>query len=139
MRTVMTAAISALLLAACGGGEPAPTVPAVTPEPAPVEMSAEAPPPLTVPDGRIGTMNLMCGGESFRVAFLDTHAAIVSVDGATTIELPKLEPSATSAPGVTTYTDGKQTFAKSGGGDTPTVIRYAVGRMAFQDCAIAQN
>ena len=139
MRAVLSTTIAALLLAACGGGEPAPIVPAVTSEPAPVEMPAEAPPPLAVPEGRIGTMNLTCGGESFRVAFLDTHAAIVSADGATTIELPKLRPSATSAPGVTTYTDGKQTFARSGGGDTATVIRYAVGRMAFQDCAIAQN
>ena len=138
MRAVIGTAISALLLAACGGGDPASTVPAPAVEPAPVEMPAEAPPAPMVAD-RIGTMNLMCGGESFRVAFLDTHAAIVSADGATTIELPKLEPSATSAPGVTTYTNGKQTFAKSGGGDTPTVIRYAVGRMAFQDCAIAQN
>ncbi len=139
MRAVLSTAIAALLLVACGGNEPAPTVPAVTPDPAPVEMPAEVPPPLAVPEGRIGTMNLTCGGESFRVAFLDTHAAIVSADGATTIELPKLEPSATSAPGVTTYTDGKRTFARSGGGDTATVIRYAVGRMAFQDCTIAQN
>jgi len=30
-------------------------------------------------------------------------------------------------------------FAKSGGGDTPTVIRFARGRMAWQDCAIAVN
>lgn len=134
MRAVIGTAMSALLLAACSGGEPAPAVPA---ESAPVELPVEA--PLTVPDGRIGAMNLMCAGESFRVAFLDTHAAIVSADGATTIELPKLAPGTTSEPGVTTYTDGKQTFAKSGGGDTPTIIRYAVGRMAFQDCAIAQN
>ena len=138
MRFVIGTAISALLLVACGGGEPAPTVPAPAIEPAPVDMPAEVP-PTPMPEGRIGTMNLMCGGESLRVAFLDTHAAIVSADGATTIELPKLEPSATSEPGVTIYTDGKQTFAKSGGGDTATVIRYAVGRMAFQDCAIAQN
>jgi len=89
--------------------------------------------------GRIGTMNLNCAGETFRVAFLDTHAAIVSADGASTVELPKLEPGPASEPGVDTYTDGMQTFAKSGGGDTPTVIRYAKGRMAFQDCAIAQN
>jgi hypothetical protein len=89
--------------------------------------------------GRIGTMNLNCAGETFRVAFLDTHAAIVSEDGASTIELPKLEPGPTSEPGVDTYTNGTQTFAKSGGGDTPTVIRHARGRMAFQDCAIAVN
>ena len=109
------------------------TPPAAEPAPAPE-------PAASTPDARVGTMNLTCGGESFRVAFLDTHAAIVSADGATTIELPMLEPRRRqSEPGVTTYTDGKQTFAKSGGGDTATVIRYAVGRMAFQDCAIAQN
>jgi hypothetical protein len=34
-------------------------------------------------------MNLMCGGDSLRVAFLENHAAIVGVDGVTTIELPK--------------------------------------------------
>lgn len=139
MRFVIGTAMAALLLGACGGGEPAPMVPAPAVEPAPVEMPVAVPTAPMTSDGRIGTMNMMCGGESFRVAFLDTHAAIVSADGATTIELPKLEPSATSEPGVTTYTDGKQTFAKSGGGDTATVIRYAVGRMAFQDCAIAQN
>ena len=32
-----------------------------------------------------------------------------------------------------------QQFAKAGGMDTPTVIRYAKARMAWQDCAIAQN
>lgn len=26
---------------------------------------------------KAGTMNLMCGGKSFRVAFLDTHAAVI--------------------------------------------------------------
>ena len=84
-------------------------------------------------------MSLMCGGDSLRVASLDNHAGIVGVDGATTIELPKHEPSATSEPGVTTRTDGKQAFAKSGGGDSTPLIRHAVARMAFRDCAIEQN
>lgn len=139
MRLVIATAVSALLLAACGGGEPvSPVEPTAPVEPAP---AAEAPPPMLgdTSGGRIGTMNLSCGGETFRVAFLDTHAAIVSADGASTTELPKLAAGPTSEPGVDTYTDGMQTFAKSGGGDTATVIRYARGRMAFQDCAIAQN
>lgn len=84
-------------------------------------------------------MNLMCGGESFRVAFLDTHAAIVSADGTQTTELPVLPAGPTSEPGVTVYSNGLQQFAKSGGGETSAVVRYAKGRMAWQDCAIAQN
>ncbi len=137
MRTVIATAMSLVLLAACGGGEPVVSMPeevapAVDPAPAP-----EPTPPLA--DSRIGTMNLMCGGESFRVAFLDTHAAIVSADGASTVELPILPAGPTSEPGVTVYSDGMQQFAESGGGDTATVIRYAKGRMAWQDCAIAQN
>ena len=137
MRLVIATAISMVLLAACGGGEPAAPAP-VEPAPAAVEPAPmpETPP---APEARIGTMNLSCGGETFRVAFLDTHAAIVSADGASTVELPVLPAGPTSEPGVTVYSDGMQQFAKSGGGDTATVIRYAKGRMAWQDCAIAQN
>ena len=141
MRVVIATAMSVLLLAACGGGEPAapavpaePTAPVETPAPTPESTPANAP-----SDGRIGTMNLNCGGESFRVAFLETHAAIVSADGTQTIELPVLPAGPTSEPGVTVYSNGMQQFAKSGGGDTQTVIRYAKGRMAWQDCAIAVN
>ncbi len=139
MRLVIATAMSALLLAACGGGEPAAPVPPTAP--VDVAPAAEPAPPMLgdTSGGRIGTINLNCGGETFRVAFLDTHAALVSADGASTVELPKLESGPTSEPGVDTYTDGMQTFAKSGGGDTPTVIRFARGRMAFTDCAIAQN
>lgn len=139
MRFVMGTVISVLLLAACGGGEPA--APAAPAEPAPSLEPAPAPEaPAMPPEGaRIGTINLSCGGETFRVAFLDTHAAVVSADGASTVELPVLPAGPTSEPGVTVYSDGKQQFAKSGGGDAPTVIRYARARMAWQDCAIAAN
>lgn len=133
MRTVMLSMVGALALAACGVEPEVPVVNEPVPEP------AAAPEPAPAPDARIGTMNLMCGGETFRVAFLDTHAAIVSADGATTTELPVLPEGPTSEPGVTVYSDGMQQFAKSGGMDTPTVIRYAKARMAWQDCAIAQN
>ncbi len=135
MRTVMISLVAALALSACGGEPETPVVTDPVPEPAAAPEPA-APP---VADVRIGTMNLMCGGESFRVAFLDTHAAIVSADGASTVELPVLPAGPTSEPGVTVYSDGMQQFAKSGGGDTATVIRYAKARMAWQDCAIAQN
>jgi hypothetical protein len=114
----MISLVSVLALAACGGE---PTTPAAE-EPTPAPVVAE---PAPVSDARIGTMQLSCAGESFRVAFLDTHAAIVSEDGAQTTELPVLPAGPTSEPGVTVYSDGTQQFAKSGGGDTPTVIRYA--------------
>lgn len=142
MRLVIATAMSALLLAACGGGEPAapaaPVEPAAPVDPAP---AAEPASPMLgdTSGGRIGTMHLNCAGETFRVAFLDTHAAIVSEDGTQTTELPVLPAGPTSEPGVTVYSNGMQQFAKSGGGDTPTVIRYAKGRMAWQDCAIAVN
>jgi len=134
MRSVAASVV--LALAACGGGEPAaPVAPTPAAEPAPAPE-----PPAMPPDGaRIGTMNLSCAGETFRVAFLDTHAAIVSADGTQTAELPVLPAGPASEPGVTIYSDGMQQFARSGGGDTPTVIRYARGRMAWQDCAIAAS
>lgn len=138
MRLVIATAISALLLAACGGEPAAPAGP-VEPTP-PVDAAPVAEPPAMPPEGaRVGAMNLSCGGETFRVAFLETHAAIVSADGTQTTELPILPEGPTSEPGVTVYSDGMQQFAKSGGQDTPTVIRYAKGRMAWQDCAIAVN
>ena len=140
MRTVLISLGAALALAACGGEPETP----VANDPAPQTAAAPetTPPTPAIADtggGRIGTMNLMCGGESFRVAFLDTHAAIVSADGTQTTELPVLPAGDTSEPGVTVYSDGMQQFAKSRGMDTPTVIRYAKARMAWQDCAIAQN
>lgn len=130
-------AASVLALAACAPKEEAPAeqppAPAAT-EPTPAPAAEPAP----APDTRVAAMNMMCGGEPFRVAFEDARAVVLNADGSNT-DLPKLEPSATSEPGVTTYTNGTMTFAKSGGGDTPTVIRFARGRMAPQDCAIAQN
>lgn len=118
-------AAAAFLLAAC-----------VAPEAAAPDLTA-LPLPATGPSG-VAAVNLLCGGATFRVAFVDDHAEVMNDDGTTT-NLPMLAPDANAAPGVTTYTDGKMTFAKSGGGDTQTVIRFARGRMAFQDCAIAQN
>lgn len=136
MRTVMVSVAGALALAACGGEPAAPAAPVEPMAPVATPEPVVEPP---VADARISAMQLSCGGESFRVAFLDTHAAIVSEDGTQTTELPVLPAGDTSEPGVTVYSDGMQQFAKSGGGDTPTVIRYAKARMAWQDCAIAVN
>ncbi len=141
-RLFVTTVAAVLLLSACGAEPPA----------APVEPEAAAPveptPPVATPDptalttpaqaGNPAAMNLMCGGTSFRVSFEDARAVVYN-DDSTTTDLALLPPDANAAPGVSTYTDGKMTFAKSGGGDTQTVIRFARGRMAFQDCAIAMN
>lgn len=144
MKTKGLAVIGVLAMLA-GCSEPAETPAAatpVTPTPPAVETPAVEPasPPLAATDaaGRMGALQLSCGGESFRVAFEDTRAVLVNADGGNT-ELVLFPADANAAPGVSTYTDGKLTFAKSGGGDTPTLIRFARGRMAFQDCAIAVN
>ena len=83
-------------------------------------------------------MQLSCAGESFRVAFEDQRAVIVNADGSNT-ELTRNIPADMPMSGQALYTDGKLTFTKEGGGDKPTIIKFARGRMAFQDCAIAQN
>jgi hypothetical protein len=124
---------SALLLFACGGNEtsaPAPPEPAA--EPAPAEPAA-----APAPDTRIGAMQVSCGGQSFRVAFEQGRAVLVNEDGSNT-ELPLLPPTPATEPGVSIYTNGAMTFTRSGG-DAPTVIRFARGRMAFEDCAVAVN
>lgn len=130
-------AASVFLLSACGNSEPsAPATPTSEPAPTPTEPAPAAAAPT--PDTRIGTMQLSCGGQNIRVAFEETRAVLVNEDGSNT-DLSLLPPTPASEPGVSTYTNGAMTLAKSGGGDTPTVIRFARGRMAFQDCTIAQN
>ena len=126
-----------LSLAACS---PSPAAPSASEPPAPAQSApaAEPAPATPAPEQRVGTMNLSCGGETFRVAFEDTRAVVVNADGSNT-ELPKLPPDANAAPGVAVYSDGKTMFTKQGGGDAPTAIKYAKARMAPQDCAIAQN
>lgn len=130
-RLVRTAVLAMLLATACTPKEEAPAA-----ETAPAPAAAPAPAPA--PDTRVAAMTMICGNENFRVAFEETRAVVVNADGGNT-ELPLLPPTPDSEPGLSTYTNGMMTFAKSGGGDTPTVIRFARGRMAFQDCAIAQN
>jgi hypothetical protein len=137
---VMRVALMIAAGLALGACSPSPATPSAAPpvtaaQPVP-QPAAEPTPATPTPEQRIGAMNLSCGGESFRVAFEDTRAVVVNADGSNT-ELPKLSPDAT--PGVAVYSNGKMQFTKQGGGDTPTVIKYAKARMAPQDCAIAQN
>ncbi len=131
--------VSGLALTACGG--PAPLKPDVPTEQAGEPKPTATPPraaPLPAPDTRVAAMNMVCGGDTFRVAFEDQRAVLVNDDGSNT-ELPLLPPDANAAPGVSIYTNGKISFYKSGGGDTQTVVRFARGKMAPQDCAIAVN
>jgi hypothetical protein len=134
--SALIAGCLAVSIGACDKTEPAAVAPAAVEAPAPA--SEPQPVATPAPDMRMAAMQLSCGGETFRVAFEDGRAVVVNADGSNT-ELARLEPSPDAAPGVTTYTNGMMTFTKEGGRDTATVIRYAKGRMAFQDCAIAQN
>lgn len=138
MRSLVMMSASFALLAACGGEAPAtpvePTPPVETPATAAPDPTALQTPAQADAAG----MNLMCGGSPMKVAFQDTKAVVTNDDGTTT-DLVVGPADATTEPGVTIYTDGKMSFAKSGGRDTPTVIRFARGRMAWQDCAIAVN
>lgn len=90
------------------------------------------------PDARIGTLQLSCGGQSFRVAFEASRAVVVGADGSNT-ELPRLDAQPGAPPNIATYTNGMMTFTKETAVGKPDIIRYARGRMAFQDCAIAVN
>ena len=137
MRVILGLA-AVVVLAACEkseapAAEPARPV-AETVAPAPELVPAASP----TPDTRSAALQLSCGGESFRVAFEDARAVVVNADGGNT-ELARLDAQPGAPVGVATYTNGMMTFTKEGGQDTATVIRYAKGRMAFQDCAIAQN
>lgn len=142
MRIIAATFASAALLAACGGRDSAPDMTSETVAPAPT-LPESASDPTTLPPeppqaDRIGAMMLSCGGEQFRVAFTDAGATQVNDDGAS-MDLPLLPAGPDTAPGVSVYSDGRVSFAKQGGGGTATQIRFARGRMAWVDCAIAQN
>jgi hypothetical protein len=139
MRSIVMMSASLALLAACGGETPAaPVEPTPPVEPAPVTAAPDPTALETPAQADVRGMSVMCGGSQMKVAF-DATKAVVTNDDGTTIDLPAGPADANTEPGVTVYTDGKMSFAKSGGGDTPTVIRFARGRMAWQDCAIAVN
>lgn len=138
MRSLVMMSASLALLAACGGETPAAPVEPTPPVEPPVTAAPDPTALQTPAQADVRGMSVMCGGSQMKVAFEDTKAVVTNDDGTTT-DLPVGPADATTEPGVTVYTDGKMSFAKSGGGDTPTVIRFARGRMAWQDCAIAVN
>ena len=140
MRLVIGTAMAVCLLAACGGGEPATTT--ETAESTPTEANDPSPDPTALPTPAQAqtpsALSLSCGGESFSVAFLENSATLVNDDGSHT-ELQMLAAGPTSEPGVATYTDGKISFARSGAGDAPGAIRFARGKMAWEDCVVEET
>jgi hypothetical protein len=132
---ILAPAIAALMLAAaCGENAPA------APDPAP---TAETPPPAATPDPTMlptpqqdTAMTVTCGGQPYGLSFGE-FAATLTYDDGTTAELAMQPPTADSEPGVTVFSDGKVSIARSG--DTPAVIRFARARAAWEDCAISQN
>lgn len=135
IRQICAPALAALMLAsACGESEP----PAAAPEPA-----AETPPPAATPDPTMlptpqqdTAMTVTCGGQPYGLSFGEFNATLTYDDG-TKVELPMQPATADTEPGVTVFSDGKISIARSG--DTPAAIRFARARMAWEDCAVTQN
>ena len=133
-RQLVSALALMCLASACGGGEPeTPAAEAHTDAPA-----AAAPDPTMLPtpqQNAVAATSVTCDGQPYKVAFNDFSATLTYDDG-TTQELPVQPPTADSEPGVTVYTDNNISFSKSGGGEKPETIRFARGRLAWQDCAL---
>lgn len=118
------------LAAACGGGEPvAPAPAAATPDPTMLP---------TPQQNAVAATSVTCDGQPYKVAFNDFGATLTYDDGATQ-ELPLQPATADSEPGVRVYTDGNISFARSAAADSPAAIRFARGRLAWQDCAVTSN
>lgn len=133
MRTFTLSLACAAILGACGGEtELAAPVAGETPP------AAATPDPTMLPtpqQNAVAATTVTCDGQPYKVAFNDFAATLTYDDGATQ-ELPLQPPGADSEPGVNVYTDGNISFSKAGGGEAPEVIRFARGRMAWQDCSI---
>jgi hypothetical protein len=85
---------------------------------------------------KVGT-ELTCGGDTFKVDFGDKAAAVTSSDK-TSASLPKLEqPGAAGAAAV--YTNGVVTFTRLEAPGKAPVIKFARGRMAFEECRMAAS
>ena len=76
-----------------------------------------------------------CGEETFKVDFGEKAATVTGSDQANNT-LPLLEaPNAAGAAKV--YSNGAMTLTRLTPAGAPAVIRFARGRMAFQDCRAA--
>jgi hypothetical protein len=76
--------------------------------------------------------SLTCGGETFKVDF-GNSAATVALPDNTSANLPKLEqPQAAGA--ATVYSDGHMTFTRLETAGLPPLVKFARGKMAFQEC-----
>jgi hypothetical protein len=80
---------------------------------------------------------MSCGGETFKVDFGDKAANVTSSDKSSA-SLPLLErPSAAGAAKV--YTNGVMTFTRLEPAGAAPIIKFARGRMAFEDCQLAAS
>lgn len=129
---------AAVLASACGEGEPGDAA---------SEPAAQAPPAAAAPDPTMlptpqqsgaGAMTVTCGGQPYGLSFGEFEATLTYDDGATAA-LAMQQPGADSEPGATVFSDGKVSIARSGGGDAPTLIRFARARMAWEDCTVSAN
>lgn len=126
------------VLGACGGPEPLkadmPTAEEAAPMPTATPPVAAA---LPGPDRRVAAW-ISCAVVTHSASLSRIISVLINDDGGNT-DLPLLPPDANAAPGVSTYTDGRISFYKSGGGETATIVRSARGPVALQDCSIAVN
>ena len=80
---------------------------------------------------------MACGEETFKVDFGDQAATVTGSDKANST-LPLLE-SSKAAGAAKVYSNGALTFTRLTPSGAPPVIKFARGRMAFQDCRMAAN
>jgi hypothetical protein len=85
---------------------------------------------------KVGT-ELVCGADTFKVDFGDRAATVTSSDGSSA-NLARLEQPA-AAGTATVYTNGLMTFTRLETPGAAPVIKFARGKMAFQECRMAAS
>jgi hypothetical protein len=85
---------------------------------------------------RSGT-ELVCGSDTFKVDFGDKAATVWLADKSSA-SLSKLEQPA-AAGRATVYTNGAMTFTRLETPGAPPVIKFARGKMAFEECRMAAS